>query len=325
MTKKLWLNAFLISPILAFYAASPPYLSQKFDFRTCLLFFTVITTIGLIIWSIHIYLVIREPQMNNFSKFLTAQAIMIILRILGKIAAPDYEIPGPALENTNIIYDLFFLMLPNIVIMILCNNIVTSRNKEIAERQVQELKLQNSEAQKQVLVQQLQPHFFFNALSVLKSLITSNHDKAEEYVVRLSHFLQYSLSAPEADVVDLEKELDFVDDYLALQRVRFGSAFTCGIDVPREMYSHKLPVFALQTLVENIFKHNHFTEKKPLEFQIKYIPSGLIVTNKKNPAKYVQCNNTGLANLNSRYKLLSEKEIIIEESEQNFTVIIPIL
>ncbi|MEM0578082.1 sensor histidine kinase [Flavobacterium polysaccharolyticum] len=326
VTQKLWLNAFLISPILAIYGASPPYLNQKIDFKTFLLLFIAITSASLIIWSIHISLVIRKQQMNNAEKFLTSQAILIILRISAKIAVPDHIIPGPTdFERANILYSLFFLMLPNIVIMILCNNIVTSRNKEIAERQLQDLKLQNSEAQKQVLVQQLQPHFLFNTLSALKSLIISNHYKAEEYVVRLSHFLQYSINAPTADMVDLEKELDFVEDYLALQRLRFGSAFTCTIEIPRKIYSHKLPVFALQTLVENIFKHNHFTEKKPLEFQIKYVPSGLIVTNKKNLATYVQCNNTGLANLNSRYKLLSEKEIIIDESEQNFTVIIPIL
>lgn len=326
MTKKLWINAFLISPILAFYGASPPFLSQKFDFKTCLLLFTILTAASLIIWSIHIFLLLKKPEMNNFTKFLISQTILIILRISAKIAVPDYEIPSPTdFEKANILYSLFFLTLPNIVIMILCNNIVTSHNKQITERQVQDLKFQNSEAQKQVLVQQLHPHLLFNTLSTLKSLITTNNDKAEEYVVTLSHFLQYSINSAAADLVYLEKELNFVDDYLALQRVRFGSAFTFTIEVPRKIYSHKLPVFALQILVENIFKHNHFTEKKPLEFQIRYASSALIVTNKKNPVTYVQRNNTGLTNLNSRYKLLSEKEIIIEETQQQFTVIIPML
>ena len=89
-------------------------------------------------------------------------------------------------------------------------------------------------------------------------MITENAVSAQHYVVKLSEFLRYSVEAHHTEVVSLRKELDFTVDYIDLQKVRFENAFTYEVNIPNEVMQFHLPVLALQTLVENIFKHNYF-------------------------------------------------------------------
>lgn len=325
MRRKLWINALLISPIAALYGVASFYVIHNASLKTCIFLFIFITGVALLLWSIHIYFALKHPTVNNFWRFIIACAVISGVRVVFQSFMPLDEVPIFVISNQYMLYGVFVSLLPNIIIMILCNSIVNGYKKAAAEREVQELRFQNSEAQKQVLTQQLQPHFLFNALSVLKSLISTNQQKAEEYILRLSHFLQYSIHSHREEVVDLERELEFVTDYVALQKVRFGNAFVSSIDIPIEVYKQRIPVFALQTLVENIFKHNHFTERRPLEFSIKYSSDTLIVSNKRNPAIHVAQNHTGLTNLNSRYLLITNKEIEVIATVEEFIVVIPII
>jgi two-component system, LytTR family, sensor kinase len=106
----------------------------------------------------------------------------------------------------------------------------------------QRLKLANLEAQKQTLMQQLQPHFLFNALNTLKSLISASPNDAEDYTMKLSDFLRYSIQAKNNDVISLEDELQFTHDYVNLQKVRFGSALRVQIEIESELMQKKVPV-----------------------------------------------------------------------------------
>lgn len=323
MKRKLWLNALLISPIIALYAASPAYFVDNLSLSFSMLFFAIITVATLVLWATHIYLALNFPDLHVVWKFLIAHAVIFFTRLISQAMLPLEDLSRYSIENQHLAYSIFISLLPNAVIMVLCQTIVADFKRTAAEKEIQELKLQNSEAQKLVLTQQLQPHFLFNALGVLKSLISTNEKKAVEYTMLLSHFLQYSIHSQKEDVVILEKELEFVRDYIALQKVRFENAFSCSIDIPPAVFQHRIPTFALQTLVENIFKHNHFTKKKPLHFSITYLEGNLIVRNIKIPAKYVEQNHTGLSNLNNRYLLITDKEITINQTQDNFTVIIP--
>ena len=193
------------------------------------------------------------------------------------------------------------------------------------EKQLQTLKWQNTEAQKQVLMQQLQPHFLFNALSTLKSLISENPTQAEDYTLKLSDFLRYTVQSQNQELATLANELNFANDYLNLQKIRFGDAFLSRLEVSEQYFQKKIPVLALQVLVENIFKHNYFTEKKPLHFTIKAKDNLLVVWNEKTSIRLSEKNNTGLKNLNARYLLICNKGIEILDNENEFQVIIPLL
>ena len=181
------------------------------------------------------------------------------------------------------------------------------------------------EAQKQVLMQQLNPHFLFNALSVLKSLIKEDADVAEDYSIKLSDFLRYSVESHKTELVRLSDELKFVKDYIELQKVRFENAFNFTLHIPNDKLNDKIPVFALQTLIENAFKHNYFTEKKPLNIHISYENEKIVVSNNKLLNKMAEKTETGLTNLNRRYELITGKVIEVIETEEAFCVKIPLI
>jgi LytS/YehU family sensor histidine kinase len=195
-----------------------------------------------------------------------------------------------------------------------------SRTKIHMEKELGELKLQHSEAQIKNLLQQLQPHFLFNTLSILKSLIAENPSEAESYTVKLSEFLRYSVQSSDRQLVELKEEFSFVQDFLALQEKRFGKSLDYRIDLPANTMEAKVPVFALQTLVENAMKHNRFTERNPLLIEIKFENGRIRVSNNKLPKALKRPSGTGLANLNQRYRLAFNQSLEIIETDQDFTV-----
>lgn len=187
------------------------------------------------------------------------------------------------------------------------------------------LKAQNIEALYQQLKQQVNPHFIFNTLSTLKTLIHDNPD-AVIYLKRLSDFLRISISVNDRNTLTLGEELDFCIDYLELQKVRFGDALLFSIQVPESKKRGLVPVFSIQQLIENAIKHNVLTTKRPLHINIEYIDGRVVVSNNlqvKNTSE--ESIGVGLVNLTERYKVLSGDEVIIKTIDNSFMVSIKIL
>ncbi|MBE4948242.1 sensor histidine kinase [Chryseobacterium culicis] len=322
MRKNLWLTAFLISPLISLFAIGSYQYKYNLHFINVISLFLGITSSCLILWSLHIYLLLNS-KFNGFLRFSITAVFIIVLRLSFQIITP--------LENTEayskyeIIHNIIKILIANVIILILCSHIFSEYKRISTEIEMQELKFQNIQVQKQILIQQLHPHFLFNTLATLKSLISTDFQKAEEYTVKLSNFLYYSIQSNENDIIFLSKELNFVNDYIALQKVRYGNAFTCRFHNFSDIPKAKIPVFGLQILVENIFKHNQFTEKKPLEFSITYQNKKIIVRNRKRPLNIPGKQGTGLSNLKRRYSLLTNSEVEIFESSEEFKIIIPII
>lgn len=237
-------------------------------------------------------------------------------------------VPKIQIEISNklfIAYPIISILAINTIILMMLNGILLQYEKENAEIEIKNLKLTNLEAQKQALLQQLQPHFLFNALSTLKSLINENTEEAEKYLLNLSEFLRYSVQAHSNELVNLEEELNFTKDYLNLQQVRFHEALFCVIDLPKTEFYRKIPVYALQTLVENAIKHNAFTNKKPLHITINLENDRIKIANNRLPKQLMQPSGTGLENLNQRYKIIANKEIEVISNENEFVVYICLL
>jgi two-component system, LytTR family, sensor kinase len=195
------------------------------------------------------------------------------------------------------------------------------------ETELANLKIKHLEAEQQQLIQQMQPHFLFNTLSTLKSLIKRDAELAEDYLLKLSDFLRFTVSAHENATISLADELKFTNDYIDLQKIRFSGSFFCSISVPEIFRNeYRIPVYALQTLVENAIKHNAFTEVRPLNLSISFQDGFLIVTNNKIPKPIaVTGNGVGLKNLEKRYSSMSFDAVEIDETPQMFTVKIKLL
>jgi two-component system, LytTR family, sensor kinase len=322
MKKRLFLNAIISTPILAMIGAIPAYIVDKKGEIFFLTIWLALTIFIFIIWNVNIVLISKIKNTYKYKRYFFSYLIVLFLQGINVYILTDLEIKP---QEYNILLPFIGAIAINTIIIIISNSILFQFQKETAELENEQLKVMNLEAQKQMLLQQLQPHFLFNTLSTLKSLISENPNIAEDYVVKLSDFLRYSIQAQKKEIVSLEEELKFTKDYIDLQKVRFGDALHFDIDISTSNFDKKIPVYAIQALVENAIKHNSFTDKKPLYITVSTFDNKIKVQNNKVSKTLVLPSGTGLENLNLRYKMIANSEIEIIESDNNFAVTLNLL
>ncbi len=217
----------------------------------------------------------------------------------------------------------------NIIILVLVEMIMLKVRKQVIEHENDRLRLANLEARHQQLKQQLHPHFLFNSLNTLKTLIKKKPDQAEDYLMKLSDLLRFSIYANNEEVVPVEKELELCINYLQMQQVRFGAALAFSFDIPESLKATgKLPVYSIQLLAENAIKHNTLTLQQPLHIRISGDNgSGKItVSNNMQPKLSIEDGNgVGLSNLAERYRLLGKAGLEISRGQGEFSVTIKLI
>lgn len=215
----------------------------------------------------------------------------------------------------------------NTLITMLHDSVLLYEHKLHSELELSRLNNANAEAMNLSLKQQIHPHFLFNALNTLKALYHKDTQIADEYIVHMANFLRASIYHHRAHVSKLKDEVKLSNDYLAMQRIRFGAALDCRINLAEKTQEdYYLPSFSLQPLLENAIKHNNFTVEDPLKIEICQQADRLVISNniqKKNMK--VMSTNYGLANLAERYRLWSGDELIIKEEQHIFSVSIKLL
>lgn len=223
-----------------------------------------------------------------------------------------------------------FSLLMSVIITLLVNSIIIGIDffkhwrKTLTEKE--ELKRESLSAEFETLKNQVNPHFLFNSLNTLTSLIEDDKDRAVAFVQKLSNVYRYVLSQKDKETVSLGDELTFIKAYLYLNKMRFGENLECTMDVPQEYYERKMATLTLQMLVENCIKHNIIANGKPLHIHIGIEENRVFVRNnlqKKNVTK--ESNGIGLSNIIHRYKFLSTEEVEIRETENTFEVKVPLL
>lgn len=176
------------------------------------------------------------------------------------------------------------------------------------------------------LKNQIDPHFLFNSLNVLSSLIEENPDNAQKFTTSLSKIYRYVLEQKDKDLVTVQEELNFAKTYMNLLKMRFENSIS--YEVPQDFNNEEAKVvpLSLQLLLENTIKHNIVSEQKPLHIKIYIKDNFLVVENilqKKNVLQ--DRKGVGLQNIVSRYAILTNRRIKIEETAEKFAVYLPIL
>lgn len=181
--------------------------------------------------------------------------------------------------------------------------------------------------QYKALQSQLNPHFLFNSLNTLISEIEYNPPKAVRFTSYLSDVYRYILRFQDHQLISLKSELDFLYAYIYLHKVRLGDYLTIDCQISESCLNDQIPPLTLQLLAENIIKHNVFYADKPITIYITVGPEQeyLIVRNELRPKMDVPASGKGLQNLAMRYRLLCDKDIVIEKNESFFTVKVPLL
>jgi two-component system, LytTR family, sensor kinase len=196
--------------------------------------------------------------------------------------------------------------------------IVIQDTNNKAEIENSQLKVRRTEAEYQLLKQQIHPHFLFNALNIVKSPIRLSPDDAEEYVIHLSNFLRAAVSSNQNMPSPLHEEIQLGRDYLEMQKIRFGTALEYRINVPAESPQGGFILsFSLLPLLENAIKHNELTRESPLYVEINQKDDRIKASNNIQRKRYREpSTGVGLSNLIERYMLWSGDEVIVREEDE---------
>lgn len=198
----------------------------------------------------------------------------------------------------------------------------------LLQEQSEQMRKINFDSQYKFLEDQIKPHFLFNSLNTLTSLIHADPDKAELFVEEMSSVYRYLLKKNQRELTTLQEELAFIESYVLMLKTRFDDALLISIDISEQHNEYLLPPFVLQLLVENAVKHNIATAERPLQINIYTDDdNNLHIENnlqKKDTTGYSE--KTGLLNLTERYKLLKKNDdLYILEEAHRFKVIVPLI
>jgi LytS/YehU family sensor histidine kinase len=192
--------------------------------------------------------------------------------------------------------------------------------------ELERLKQKQLEANISSLKEQLSPHFLFNSLTTLKSMISKDVSGSQDFVLKLSEVYRFLLKHKEHQMVSIKEELDFVTAYGYLLKSRFKNSLEITTVIPESHLQYFIPPLTLQLLIENAVKHNVLSKHRPLAININVKDDYLSISNNFQPKNYVEnSGNVGLSNINKRYMLLAEKEIKINLVNGDFQVLIPII
>lgn len=333
---RLFKVAVYTSPLIGVLAITPIFIHRGVPISIFPKAVLIITLATLAVWLLNLFLfsLFEKPGAFKYSRlirYILSYIISVVvvsaaMRMLRLGLYSQTYIPDMTSGHFPYAASIIGLSINSVILII--ENLMLIKGKQ-AEIEIENarLKLRNTEALNQQLKQQIHPHFLFNSLNTLKSLISVSPEIAEDYLVKLSDFLRISVTAGKDNVVKLAEELKLCLDYLEMQKIRYGGALQFNIDIPdKKLESGSVPVFSLQLLAENAIKHNALTNEIPLHIGISYEDGRIVVSNNIHRKEISEPSpGLGLLNLAERYRILSGDEIRIKNSEDHFSVSIKIL
>lgn len=197
--------------------------------------------------------------------------------------------------------------------------------KSIAEKE--KLEKANIQSQLEILKNQIKPHFLFNSLNTLASLIPEDTEQSVKYVESLAKVYRYILEIKDKKLISVKEELNCISAYLFMLQIRFGTNLKIKINEVGLEDSHHIVPLSLQLLIENAMKHNIVSNKRPLFIQIfKGTQNRLLVVNNLQKKENLEpSTGIGLQNIDKRYRMISKEKIEMIVTEEKFTVSIPLI
>jgi two-component system, LytTR family, sensor kinase len=214
-------------------------------------------------------------------------------------------------------------------------NIIYFFMRQLRETQVEAEKLKkiSLQARFQSLKDQVNPHFLFNNLNVLSTLVFKDQEMANEFIQQLSRVYRYVLQNQDKELIEVGEELAFIESYVYLLHTRFGENLTVCVDVPLPVRNYYTIPMAVQMLVENAIKHNVSSKSRPLKIDLFADEEGFLVvrnnlqrrTDLADPLPPEHSTRIGLQNITKRYGFVSNKMVSVVADEKTFTVKLPLI
>ncbi len=251
--------------------------------------------------------------------FLNVTIYYILRVILIPIFAPEYSI----FQITIFLLNFLEGFLKGIILMSILYAINHFKQWQKEAMENERLRSNELELHNKALRSQLNPHFLFNNLNTLSSLIKSDPDTADLFLHEMSDLYRYILKTSDDELIELESEIKFAKNYNHILAKRFGKNYIVSIDI--HDFNYYLPPMSLHFLLENIVKHNRIDDDYPMVFSIIQEGRFLCVRNQVNLKNNVDSTGKGLFILKEQYKYLTDREVMIEETADFFQVKLPLL
>ncbi|MFC4263177.1 sensor histidine kinase [Ferruginibacter yonginensis] len=296
-----------------------------------------ITAITLLIWEVNRkiepYFFNKTDDSKNKIKtlcsFFVVSGVATIIVCCSIVFFVSMVLHNNTIEKTfvplklNLIYALLVNLLFHLV------NAVFFYFKEYRSKmlEAEQLKSKTAIAELQLVKSQINPHFLFNNLNVLSSLVMQNNADANKFIEAFSQVYRYILNNQYKELVTVKDELEFIKPYIYLLEKRFTNGLKFTIDIAPEHTNKFIVPASLQMVIENAIKHNIATRLKPLQIQLQTnINEELIVTNNLQLREVVENSTSiGLHNIVKRYELFGKKEVVVQKTSNHFIVTLPLL
>lgn len=334
MSKK---RAFKVSPLiiwlssisLGLLASVPKIAEHHFNAREALVNTVITSLFALFVWYYNIYTLPTYSKRDIYKgisvtrllqSLILGIGVMLLLAFAQQMLVETLSF-GPVMlmvEVRGIFINLMFYMF----LHLLYQNYQNQRVSIELER----TKSDNLGAQYELLKQQINPHFLFNSLNTLKTMIETNDKQSVDFVLKLSEFYRFTLESRKLDLIHLSEELDIISAYMFLLKARFEDGIHMKNDIPAKYNNSMIPPFTLQLLIENCVKHNVVSLEEPLEIRLYVEDDFIIAENDLQPKMESEVSmHVGLNNITERYHHLLEKEVIIEATDKKFKVKLPVI
>ena len=259
---------------------------------------------------------------NFLKRVIISSAITLVSYCINLVASYPFHIfEKPSIAILILLFQSIFI---NIICLLIGYIYSLHLEQEVKEKKIKQLKIENLQSKCDALANQISPHFFFNSLNGLTGLV--ENEQALEYINKLSGIFRYILQNQGKDIVTLSEELNFLQSYRYLIEVRYSGKLSFDIKIDESLLDLKIPFLSLLPLIENIIKHNKIDSDNKMIISV-YANSKkeLIISNPVYEKMYKEpSNGIGLTNLSSRYKLLINKDIKIENIKDKFSVYLPL-
>jgi hypothetical protein len=315
-----------------------PYVAGVISYSTYVAFelvatflFFILTSFVIWIGSSWVHHKLRPLFTTGFNPFTKLAAVVTGTAVYGACIAglsglTWYKLSGEVF-NWSAFYRFFWVCILVVIVFTLVYEIIflTNERKEDS-RLVEKMDKELTQAELQALTNEMDPHFIFNSLNAMNYLILNNPNQAYLFNNHLAQVYKYFLLNKNRKLISLEEELDFLNSYFFLLDIRYDKNVGLDISLDKNKNETLIPPCAMQVLVENAIKHNHFSDKDPLTINIRTVPGYIEVVNKVRLKSYPHnSTNIGLRNLSLRFKLICERDIIIENSPEHFLVKLPLI
>lgn len=299
--------------------------------------YPVIYALGYISWRLHYvydyYLITKFPSLKQTNKRILYKVAINVMIMTPSILViffvfHFFHIQGYSIQENDLKYGFLVGLGVNIIFESLWEviYIIEKVRETVSEKErIEQLQLQQ---EFDVLKEKVNPHFLFNSFNTLSSLISEDKNQAEKFLDELSKVYRYLLRNNESGMSTVEEEAKFIKSYARLLQTRYTDGFKLDLQIDPAIKDKEIPSLSLQLLVENAVKHNIISKQQPVQVVISSTPQGyLTVRNnlRKKTKSTAESTGIGLANIREKYRLLNRHDMTVEETTDQFKVIIPLL